>query len=203
MKKIIKTLFISSLILYSSFSFAVTGEEALNSFRQHMAGINKISGLISISTGSGAMYTGVFKYARPGKLYLKFSNPTGRTLVTNGKKLWVYNAGSKICGMQEVTPNSFSGGLAYLTKGYPAIVTGQSGNGCTIKLKNEAKTYPEILLSLDSNFFPKKAVFKNHDGGETTFTISNVNYSPDFIDSIFDYNIPANAQVVKNPLNIK
>lgn len=203
MKKIIKISTAIFILLIASLSFAMTGDQAANKFRQHLTEIGKMSGIISISSGTGLMYTGVFKYAKPGKIYMKFSNPTGRTLVTNGRKLWVMNAGSKVCGIQDLTETSLSGGIAYMTKDYLAIVTSQRGNGCTIKLKNDDKIYPEIILFLDKNFFPKKAILKDRKGEKISFSISKVNYKPDFIDSIFEYSIPANTHVVKNPLNIK
>jgi hypothetical protein len=56
---------------------------------------------------------------------------------------------------------------------------------------------------VDSTFFLKKAILKSKDGGTYNFSISNVNASAAVIPSIFDFNVPSNSQVVKNPLNIK
>ena len=190
------------LVSLCNYSFALTGDEALASFRNRMNSIGKLTGIISWSHSSGETYTGSFKYMSPGKIHMKFSNPAGKTIVSNGKSLWVYTPGSNICGVQDLGGGG-SGGIAALTQGYFAIVTAQGPGGYTIKLKNNDKSITEIILMLDSTFFLKKAVLKSKDGGSYNFSISNVSASAAVIPSVFDFNVPPNAQVVKNPLNIK
>ena len=190
------------LISLCDYSFAITGDEALSSFRGRMNSIGKLTGIISWSYSSGETYTGSFKYMSPGKIYIKFSNPSGKIIVSNGRSLWVYSPGSNICGVQDLGGGG-SGGIAALTSGYLAIVTASGPGGYTLKLKNNEKSYSEIILMLDSTFFLKKAVLKSKDGGSYNFSISNVSASAPVIPSIFDFNVPSSAQVVKNPLNIK
>jgi outer membrane lipoprotein-sorting protein len=138
----------------------------------------------------------------PGKIYIKFSSPAGKTIVSNGKSLWIYSSGSNICGIQDLAGGG-SGGIAALTSGYFAIVTAQGPGGYTIKLKNNDKSFQEITLTVDSTFFLKKAAIKTKDGGSYNFSLSNISFSAPVIPSIFDFNVPSSAQVVKNPLNIK
>ena len=70
-------------------SFAITGDEALAQFRGRMNGAGKLTGIISWSHSGGETYTGAFKYMSPGKIYIKFSSPPGKTIVSNGKSLWI------------------------------------------------------------------------------------------------------------------
>lgn len=199
-----KRIILITLILLSlcDYSFAITGDEALNSFRNRMNSIGKLTGIIAWSHSSGETYTGSFKYMSPGKIYIKFSNPSGKIIVSNGRSLWVYTPGSNICGVQDLGGGG-SGGIAALTQGYFAIVTAQGPGGYTIKLKNNDKSFTEIILMVDSTFFLKKAILKSKDGGTYNFSISNISTSAAVIPTIFDFNVPANSQVVKNPLNIK
>jgi outer membrane lipoprotein-sorting protein len=190
------------LLTLCDYSFALTGDEALSNFRGRMNSIGKLTGIISWSHSSGETYTGSFKYMSPGKIYIKFSSPSGKVIVSNGRSLWVYNPGSNICGIQDLGGGG-SGGIAALTTGYFAIVTAQGPGGYTIKLKSNDKSFSEIILMVDSTFFLKKAILKSKDGGTYNFSISNVNTSAAVIPSIFDFNVPSNSQVVKNPLNIK
>lgn len=183
-------------------SFAITGDEALAQFRGRMNGAGKLTGIISWSHSGGETYTGAFKYMSPGKIYIKFSSPPGKTIVSNGKSLWIYSSGSNICGVQDLAGGG-SGGIAALTSGYFAIVTAQGPGGYTIKLKNNEKSFSEITLMVDSSFFLRKAILKSKDGGTYNFSLSNISASAAVIPSIFDFNVPSNAQVVKNPLNIK
>lgn len=190
------------LLSLSDYSFAITGDEALASFRNRMNSIGKLTGIISWSHSGGETYTGSFKYMSPGKIHIKFSNPSGKVIVSNGRSLWVYSPGSNICGVQDLGGGG-SGGIAALTSGYFAIVTAQGPGGYTIKLKSSDKSFSEIILMVDSTFFLKKAMLKSKDGGTYNFSISNVSTSAAVLPSVFDFNVPSNSQVVKNPLNIK
>jgi len=203
MKKVLITNFtIFSILLFCQASFALTGDEAMAQFRGRMGSIGKLTGIISWSHSSGETYTGAFKFMSPGKIYVKFSSPPGKVIVSNGKSLWIYSSANNICGVQDLAGGG-SGGIAALTSGYFAIVTAQGPGGYTIKLKNNDREFSEIVLMVDSSFFLKKAIIKAKDGGTYNFSISNVSASAAVIPSIFDFNVPSSALVVKNPLNIK
>ena len=183
-------------------SYAITGDEALANFRGRMSRIGKLTGIITWSSSAGESYTGSFKYLSPNKIYVKFSNPAGKTIVSNGKKLWVYSPGSGICGVQDLGGGG-SGGIAAHTADYMAIVTASGPGGYTIKLKNNDKSVNEIILVVDSSFFLRKATMRTKSGVTYDFTLSNISTEAAVIPSIFDFSAPASAQIVKNPLNIK
>lgn len=197
-----RSIFAFTLILASTGAFAVTGEEAIAKFKNRMHGIDKMTGILSWTTATGSTYTGNFKYMNPGKIYVKFSSPGNRVVVANGKKLWIYDPGSSVCGIQDLTGNT-SGGIASLVNDYLAIVTSQGPGGYTLKLKNSGKTYSEIVLMLDSSFMLKKAVLRSKEGEGISFSLSNIDTSATVMKNLFDFNVPANTQVVKNPLDIK
>lgn len=190
------------LIIGGTSLYAITGDEAVARFRNRMLGAGKMAGVISWTTESGQTVSGTFKYMAPDKIYVKFTNPSGKILVCNGKRLWVYSPASNICGIQDLARGSSSAGIAGMIAGYKAIASG-GGGGYTIKLKSPDREYSEITLRLDGSFFLTKAVLKHRDGGVTSFTLSNVNKSPSIMPSIFNFSVPSNAQSVKNPLDIK
>ncbi len=197
----IKLLILSGALIASASLFAVTGEEALEKFRARMAGIGVMSGTISWTSPSGFIYTGHFNYMAPDKIHIKFSNPGGKTIVSNGKKLWVYDSGSNICGIQDLG-SSRSGGIAALTSGYSAIASGQGG-GYMLKLQNPEKHYSEITITTDESFTLRRAVLKSKEGTISAFTLSNLNTSPNIVRTIFDFKVPSNAQSINNPLDIR
>jgi outer membrane lipoprotein-sorting protein len=92
---------------------AMTATEALEKFRGRMYGAGAVTGTISWSYEDSAPYTGSFKYLSPGRIHVKFSSPSGKVLVSNGRKLWVYDPGTNICGVQDLDGGS-SGGIAGL-----------------------------------------------------------------------------------------
>lgn len=195
------------LILFLLFSlspaYSLTGDEALARFRSKMQSIEKLSGVISWTTSRGATYSGNFKYLNPGKLHIKFTNPSGRTIVSNGRTLWVYSPSSNIVGVQELSDGGTSGGIASLTNGYMPLLTEEGPNGYTLKLKNDSRHYQEIILLLDKSFFLKRAVFKTSEGILYSFTFSEISTADTIMPGLFNFEVPANAQRVNNPLNIQ
>lgn len=202
MRKIIITLTALMIIFTGSSSWSITGDEALANFRNRMSGISKMTGIISWTNSGGETFTGSFKYMNPGKIYVKFSSPAGKIIVSNGRSLWIYSPANNICGVQDLAGGG-SGGIAALTTGYLAIVTAQGPGGYTIKLKSNDKSFNEIILLVDSTFFLKKAIFKSKDGSSYSFSLSNISTTAAVMPNLFNFDVPSSAQVVKNPLNIK
>lgn len=202
MKKVsILTICLACVLQVSDLS-AITGSEALAKFQGRMYSAGRMTGIIQWSFNSGPPYTGSFKYLAPNKIYIKFSSPQGKVLVANGRKLWIYDPGNNVCAVQDLGGGG-SGGIAGMVKGYMGIVTSQGSGGYTLKLKNSDRTYSEIMLWLDSSFFLKKAVLKNQKGDALKVTLSNVSFSTSVMKSLFDFNVPANTQVIKNPLQVR
>ncbi len=191
----------AGLLAITSDAFSVTGEEAVAKFQARMNGIGTMRGTISWTDDSGFIYTGNFKYMAPGKIYVKFSNPSGKVIASNGRKLYVYNPSSNICGIQELGGGG-SGGIGALVNGYMAIAFGGPG-GYTIKLSSNDRHYTNITLVTDGSYLLKKAVLKNKNGGGTTISLSGVITGEGMSPGTFDFNVPPGAQTINNPLNIK
>lgn len=189
-------------LLFTASVYSMTGDEAVARFKSRINGVGTMSGVISWTYPTGQMYTGSFKYMAPGRIFVKFSSPQGKIIVSNGKKLWIYDSGSNICGIQELAKGG-SGGLAGLIAGYNAILSAQGAGGYTIRLKGGGKTYNEITLVLDASFMFKKAVLRSEGGEGLSISLSNVNMGEKMHAGLFDFNVPSNAQVVKDPLDIK
>jgi len=191
----------TGLLAITSDAFPITGEEALAKFQGRMNSIRTMRGNISWTDESGFIYTGNFKYMAPGKIYVKFSSPSGKIIASNGRKLYLYNPSSNICGIQELGGGG-SGGISALVGGYMAIAFGGAG-GYTIKLSGNDRHYTNITLVTDSSFMLKKAVLKTREGGGSTISLSGVITGEGISPGTFDFNVPPGAQTVNNPLNIK
>lgn len=201
MKRIICLIICICLWGIISEAFSITGEEALAKFRARMGSITTMRGTISWTDDSGFMYTGNFKYMAPNKIFVKFTSPSGKIIAANGRKLYVYNPSTNICGIQDLGSGG-SGGIGALVTGYMAIAFGGQG-GYTIKLSSNEKHYTNITLVTDSTFLLKKAVLKTKTGGGTTISLSGVIIGEGISPGTFDFNVPPGAQVVNNPLNIR
>jgi outer membrane lipoprotein carrier protein len=190
------------LLMYATAIFPLSGDEAAEKFRSRMLRLKKLTGVISWTSIDGQTYSGGFKYMAPDKIYVKFTSPTEKVLVSNGRTLWIYTPGNRLCGIQELEKGTTSGGIAGLVVGYNGIASG-GDTGYIIKLKNEEKEYREIILSVDATFLLKGAIFKREDGRIMSFSISDVSTGADVKSSIFDFTVPKGVQIVKNPLNLR
>lgn len=202
MKHVFRIIVLLCASLLMTRVYALTGDEALAKFQHRMNSVGTMSGSVSWLYQSGQGYVGTFKYMAPGRIFVKFTSPAGRTLVSNGKRLWVYESSSNICGVQDLARGG-SGGIGSMVGGYLAILTSQGAGGYTIKLKSADKAYSDITLVLDGSFLLKKAVFNSRDGEGFSVTLSNVRTGESMITGLFDFNVPTNAQVVRNPLDVK
>ncbi|MBN2159269.1 MAG: outer membrane lipoprotein carrier protein LolA [Spirochaetes bacterium] len=182
--------------------FSLTGEEAVEKFQGRMYGVKKLTGVISWTSLEGQTYSGSFKYMAPGKIYVKFTAPSEKILVSNGATLWIFTPSRSVCAMQELLKGTASGGVAAFVRGYDGIAT-EGDTGYTIKLKNDTKQYPEIILSVDLTFMLKGAIFKRDDGRIMSFSLSDTSVDADVDPSLFEFKVPKGVQVVRNPINVR
>ena len=57
----------------------------------------------------------------------------------------------------------------------------------------------EIILSVDTTFLLKGAIFKRDDGKIMSFSISDVSTKADVSPKLFNFKVPKGAKVVNNP----
>lgn len=199
----------------------MTAEETISRFNERFASIETMKGQVSVSYQSGEIYSGIFMYSNPGKIYIQFTNPPGKFIVTNGKKLWAYDSSTDVCGVQEMdvedeedkqgnkTQNKdikpkLKGGIERFIRNYEArLAEPENPESKIIELVNEKWKYSDIKLFLDQEFLPVKAIFMDKDGDGFIIKLSDIKIGENIVPGIFNFNVPANAQVVKNPLDIR
>jgi len=180
---------------------AVSGDEAVARFRAKMNSTQKLAGNISWTTANGTMFTGTFRYMRPGKIHVRFSSPFNRTIVSNGKRLWIHDSASNICAIQELGSNH-SGGIAGMIRGYNATASPGDG-GYIIRLSAPNRTFSEIVLNVDNSFMLKRALLRRANGDTMVFTLNPSESVGSISAGTFDFIPPSNAQVIMNPLDIR
>jgi outer membrane lipoprotein-sorting protein len=217
----IRIIIISLFLLYFASSVsALTGEEAMAKLVDRLAGAETMKGKITISYQSGEIYSGIFIYAHPGKMYIKFTDPPGKLIVTNGKKLWVYDSTTDVCGVQELETEEIKpdkddtekqtkaikpklmGGISRFFKTYEARMSENSSQP-VIELSNESKKYSDIKFILNPDFMLSSAVFKDKEGDGFMIKLSDVKIGEKITPGVFNFKAPDNAQIVKNPLDIR
>jgi outer membrane lipoprotein carrier protein len=189
-------------IFYTTGLFSISGDDAVQKFQSRMRYLAKLTGVISWTAYGGQTYIGSFKYLAPGKIYVKFTSPFEKILVSNGKTLWIYTPGNKLCGIHELNKGTNSGLIATIESGYNSVAT-SGETGYTIKLKSDKKQYREIILSVDTTFLLKGAIFKREDNRMLSFTISETSTNAEVNENLFNFKVPKGVQIVKNPVNIR
>lgn len=191
----------AGIFALSAAAWAMTGEEAVSKLKARFYSANTMRGTITISSSTGDNSTGTFQYMAPGRFLIQFSTPPGKTIVTNGKKLWVYDKASNACGVQDVAPST-SGGIAGYISGYLPMAS-SGGNDTVIRLRNSSRAYKDITIHVDSSFMPRKILFKEDNGKGFSATLSNVITNCPMTPGIFDFDVPSGTQLVKNPLDVR
>ena len=107
-----------------------------------------------------------------------------------------------MCGIHELIKGTNSGLIATIESGYNSVAT-SGDTGHTIKLKSDKKQYREIILSVDSTFLLKGAIFKREDNRMLSFTISETSTKAEVNENLFNFKVPRGVQIVKNPVNIR
>ncbi len=201
MKRIFTLLACGAILACASAASALTGDEAVGKFQARINGVGTMSGTISWMYQSGQGYSGTFKYMAPGRSWLNSPAPRADTLLERKATLG-FRFFQQYLRRPGPRPRG-SGGLAGLVSGYLAILTAQGPSGYTIKLKNSERAYSDVTLALDGSFLPRKIVLLNKAGDGMSITFTNIRTGESMAPGIFDFSVPSNAQLVKNPLDVK
>ncbi|MDY6933147.1 MAG: outer-membrane lipoprotein carrier protein LolA [Spirochaetota bacterium] len=183
-------------------AMSINGDEALELFKTRLSSIKTIKGKVTLSYNIGEVYIGSLKYMSPDKIHVEFQKPKGKIIVCNGKKLWVYDYSSNVCGVQDLDREKYSN-ITELLSSYIAILLSKDKSGYRIRLTNYMQEYYEITLSMDTTFFLREAVFKSSQVDGFTLSLADVIIDEKMTPGIFDYDVPATALVGKNPLDVR
>ncbi len=212
---------IFALLFLNNSAFTIDGAELFEKAKERLINVSTIKGTISITFDTGQIYTGEFQYMPPGKIYINITDPSGKAIVSNGKRLWVYDKSSDLCGVQDLYTKDaerdkylseeekkaneyrMKGGLEYFFSSYDITVLSEEPGGYSIEFKNENRFYTDVVMKLDKSCLLQNARFTDKQGTQFSIKFSNMRFNEKIFTGLFDFNVPANAQLVKNPLDIR
>lgn len=205
MKKILKLFSIASLGFIFTTAHADDSAQTLSrlldttesmqaSFKESV--MNKKGRAISQAEGKMSL-------KRPGKFRWEVTAPNAQLIVTNGKKLWVYDR-----DLEQVTVHS----LANDSSEAPAFLLSHSGTSVTdkfqVKIKQDAGLQWFLLTPKDSNSMftlielgfanqeIKKMQLRDHLGNVTEIDFSRINLNENLADNLFLFTAPKGVDVL-------
>ena len=142
---------------------------------------------------------------KPGKMRWTYTKPERKELVSDGVKLYWYVPEDKQVIERDVaaqasTPDLFLSGRGDIARDFTASYVDSPVQG-TVALKltprrNEPE-YEYLVVALDPGTLQIRGLLsKDHQGGESTFTFSNIRENRNLSDKDFTFRVPSGVKVV-------
>jgi len=224
MKKI-KIIFTTVLIISSSplfsvykFDFITVGDVV----RQIRATYSKLESyqanfvIESERHGRKTVQRGVIRFKNSDRLVLDFTQPANQKIVSNGKMMWIYIPSMNVVAEQDLKSDSglFAAGsqiglnrlfskyhYRFASKEQPVTMKdGSKMYTLELKQKESRSGYREINLLVNENYFITRAEGITSTGKKVSITLTDFRTDVDLPSSLFKFDIPARARVLKNPM---
>jgi outer membrane lipoprotein carrier protein len=193
------------LCLTSSLALAISPADQLNQMLSHFTSLQaRFSQLVRASDGAPMQESkGDLNILRPGKFYWKQTSPMVQVIVTNGKKLWIYEPDLKqvtertVVKMTEQTP------LLLLTQKNVLLQNQFTVKRLTTKRKGEwfqlTPKKTEAFKTIELGFVNKQIktlMFENALDNQTVIQLKHVKVNQPVNASQFNFQVPAGVDVV-------
>lgn len=217
-----KTILITFIFLFPFVSFAAPSTEEV--IKQVQATYDKASDVSSEflqkvkiqSLEREVEKNGKTLFKKPGKLRVEYDGEEGRTYVSDGKKLWVYDKGDTQVNVYTVNSQTlpeealaFLGGLGNLRAQFrvsglsenekKSITANPNLDWLLLIPKNEKSQLEELLLGFDKQAHTvSEAYLKNESGNVSHYFFKNVQLNSSLPDSQFNFEKPKGVKEIQN-----
>ncbi|MCB6185235.1 outer membrane lipoprotein chaperone LolA [Leeia sp. TBRC 13508] len=149
--------------------------------------------------------TGTFELQRPGKFRWEYLKPYQQLIVSDGKKVWVYDADLEQVTERKLdqalgdTPAALLSGSNELEKGFSLKnLSDKDGLSWVEALpKQKEGTFEKIELGLQDNLL-KRMILKDQFGQTTTLDFANIVKNPKIELKRFSFTPPAGTDIIKD-----
>ena len=166
--------------------------------------------------GKKTVQRGVIRFKNSDRLVLDFTQPANQKIVSNGKMMWIYIPSMNVVAEQDLKSDSglFAAGsqsglnrlfskyhYRFASKEQPETMKdGSKMYTLELKQRESRSGYREINLLVNENYFITKAEGITSTGKKVSITLSDYKTDVDLPASLFKFDIPARARVLKNPM---
>jgi outer membrane lipoprotein carrier protein len=206
LQKIIKALLFSTLLVNSAYA-EETPIAQLKAFLHSSAALSADFKQVSFDkSGRPAQSSfGKFYLSRPGKFRWNYLKPFEQEIVSNGGKVWFYDADLEQVTVKKLddslgsTPALLLTGQVDVEEKFKLEEQGSEDEMNWVKLspKNEESGFKYILIGLNGGQLGGMELSDNF-GQLTRIYFSNIQVNPALNDSLFNFKAPKNADVFEN-----
>ena len=212
------------LIFFSANTFAykfdfITVSDVVNETKKKYSSLKSYQAnftIISDKGGKKITQTGVLKFKSSDKLLMEFSSPSRQKLVSNGQTMWIYIPSMNVVAEQDLTSESglFTSGseaglnrlfskyhYRFASKEEPETMRdGSKQYTLVLKQKETRGGYKTINLWISEDYFIQRAEGLTSSGKKIEITLSDIKTDVDLPNSLFKFDIPGSARIIKNPM---
>ncbi len=155
------------------------------------------------------LITGSVKFKAPDKLYAEYIQPYSQIIVCNGKKVWFYLPEYNQVSIQSVGRleelMGLNLGLFFWAsrigelENYRKEVVEEKSESCKIKLVPETGNGVEIILTISKQDWLPVETEVSDSYTVVSTRLENIVKNPEVNNEIFEFKIPAEAQVFESP----
>ena len=143
---------------------------------------------------------------RPGKFRWDYSKPDKQLVISNGKKIWIYDEDLEqvtiktLAGTIGQTPARVLSGIGSLDKNFKISDQGSENNIHWVRLVPKKKDSQFKMIRLGFAKSLKVMELKDNIGQMTRIEFKNLTLNPSVTASLFTFKIPKGVDVVGGPL---
>ena len=211
-------IFFSTNIFAYKFDF-ITVSDVVNETKKKYGSLKSYQANFTITSDKGGkriVQTGVLRFKSSDKLLMEFTAPSRQKIVSNGQMMWIYIPSMNVVAEQDLTSESglFASGseaglnrlfskyhYRFASKEEPETMKdGSKQYTLVLKQKETRGGYKTINLWISEDYFIKKAEGFTSSGKKIEITLSDIKTDVDLSNSLFKFDIPASARIIKNPM---
>jgi len=166
--------------------------------------------------GKKKTQTGTIRYKSSDRLLVEFSQPSGQKIVANDKTMWIYIPSMNVVAEQDLKSDTgfFSTGTKsglkrlfskyhyrFASKEQPEVQ--DDGSKCytlILKQKETRSGFRTLKLWVSPEYFIVRAAGETSTGKRVDISFTNIRTDVKHPNGIFRMEMPARANVIKNPM---
>ncbi len=173
--------------------------------------------IVSQKLGKTIHQSGVVRYKAENKMAIDFYGGGNHRIISNGKLMWIYIPSMSVVAEQSLKSDStslFSSGTKsglnrlfskyhykFATKDQPEIQPdGSKKYVLQLKQKESRAGFRSLKLWISEGFLITKAYGETATGKKVELEFSNIKTDVSLPNSLFKFDIPGRARVIKNPM---